>query len=80
MDIAFMGLIQQSLVVYLDDITMFSNKISYHLCHLKQIFEWRKMYGISLNPKRIIFLISKGNILGHIIAKSGIVVDHKWVK
>lgn len=39
MDIAFNGLINRSVVVYLDDITAFSKKRANHLHDLKQIFE-----------------------------------------
>ena len=34
----------------------------------------------SLNPKKSIFRVFEGNILGHVIAKSGINVDPKRVK
>jgi hypothetical protein len=39
MDIYFKGLIGQSVVVYLDDVTVYSKKWEDHLKHLKQIFE-----------------------------------------
>jgi hypothetical protein len=37
MDIAFHGLINQSIVVYLDDITVFSKNKEDHLAHLRSI-------------------------------------------
>ena len=39
MDIAFKGLINRSVVIYLDDITVFSKKRVNYLHDLKQIFE-----------------------------------------
>jgi hypothetical protein len=39
MDIAFKGLISQSMVVYLDDVTVYLKKREDHLKHLKHIFE-----------------------------------------
>lgn len=39
MDITFMELIKQSVVVYLDDMTMFSRRREDHICHLKKFFE-----------------------------------------
>lgn len=80
MDISFHDLIGQRIVVYLDDVTMFSKRRSDHLCHLKKSFERCHKYGIYLNTKKRIFTVSKGNILGLIIAKSGIKVDLEWVK
>ena len=38
MDIAFRGLIGRSVVIYLDDITIFSKKRGEHAFHLRQIF------------------------------------------
>jgi hypothetical protein len=37
MDIAFRGLINQSVVVYLDDVTVFSKNKTDHLAHLRAI-------------------------------------------
>lgn len=80
MDNTFLGLIGQSVIVYLDDVTMFSKKISDHVCPLKHIFEWRRKYGIYLNPKKSIVDVSKGILFDHIIDKSGIKIDLEMVK
>ena len=80
MDIAFCGLMGKIVVVCLDDVTVFSKRRDDHLQHLKQIFERCKKYGISLNPKKIIFVVTEGNLLGHIITKNGIIVDPERVK
>ena len=40
MDIDFRDLIGRSVVVYLDDVTIFSKKREEHAFHLKQIFEF----------------------------------------
>jgi hypothetical protein len=37
MDISFRGLINQSVVVYLDDVTIFSKNKKYHLSHLRDV-------------------------------------------
>lgn len=70
-----LGNYQTSIVVYLDDVIVFSRKWLDHICHLKNIFEWCQKYRISLNLKKIIFPVSKGNLLGHIITRSWIKVD-----
>jgi len=80
MDITFCGLIGQSVLVYLNDVTIFSKRRSNHVCHLKQIFERCCKYEIFLNPKKSIFVVLKCTLLGHIIAKSGIKVDLERVK
>ena len=68
------------MVVYLDDVTVFSKKIEEHMFHLEQIFERYRKYGISLNPKKCVFVSLDRNILGHIISKKGISIDPKRIK
>ena len=68
MDIAFHGLIGRSVVVYLDDVTIFSKKREEHAFHLKQIFERYRKYGISLNPKKCMFPVIEEKLLGHLIS------------
>ena len=80
MDIAFCGLIGRSAVVYLDDITIFSKKREEHAFHLRQIFEHCRNYGISLNPKKCVFTVTEGKLLGHIVSKTGISIDPERVK
>src|SRR5713226_8015599 len=80
MDIDFCGLIGRSSVVYLDHITIFSKKRGEHAFHLKQIFERCPKYGISLNPKKCVFAITEGKLLGHIVSKKGISIDPERIK
>lgn len=75
MDIALHGLIGIIIAIYLHDVTFFSRQQLDHLRHLKKIFEQCRKYGISLNPKESIFVVSKDNLLGYMIAKNGIKVD-----
>lgn len=75
MDIAFKGLVNKSVVIYLDDITIYSKKRSNHLRDLKQIFECCQRYGISLNPKNSFFALSEGKLLRFIVSKVGIHID-----
>ena len=80
MDIAFRGLIGYSVVVYLNDVMIFSKKREEHAFHLKQIFERCQKYGISLNPKKCVFTVIKGKLLGHIVSKKGISIDLESIK
>ena len=75
MDIAFRGLINKFVVVYLDDITVYSKIRKEHIPHLKAIFERCRRYGISLNPKKSIFSMEEGTLLEFIIYLEGITID-----
>ena len=69
MDIPFRGLINKIVVVYLDDITIYSKKISDQYHDLKQILERHLKYGISSIPKKSYFALSEGKIIGFILSK-----------
>jgi hypothetical protein len=75
MDVDFRGLINRCVVVYLDDVTVYSKNREEHIQHLTQIFERCRKYGISLNPKKTIFGVEEGKLLGHIISQAGICID-----
>jgi len=75
MDIAFAKEIHDFLVIYLDDLTAFSKSEQEHLEHLRQVFIICRKYGISLNPKKSLFGLKEGKLLGHIISKYGIRID-----
>jgi len=42
---------------------------------LKIVFEKCRKYGVSLNPKKSLFAMDEGKLLGHIISKDGICID-----
>jgi len=75
MDIAFVGQVNKFLVIYLDDLTVYSNSNKKHLKHLMKVFERCRKFGISLNSKKSLFVITEGKFLGHIISKDGVVID-----
>jgi hypothetical protein len=80
MDVAFQGLINKCVVVYLDDVTVYSKNREDHIQHLTQIFERCRKYSISLNPKKTIFGVEEGKLLGHIISQIRIRIDPKWIR
>ena len=59
MDIAFVGERDKFVVIYLDDITVFSQSDDEHLKDLKQTFLKYRKYGLSLNPKKITFCCTR---------------------
>ena len=68
-DIAFSEEKDRVVVIYLDDITMFSKTHQDHLKHLKRVFLKCRYFGISLNPKKSNFSMKEGKILGYIISE-----------
>jgi len=77
MDIDFLGEKDKFVVLYLDDITVFSKTDEEHILHLRLTFEKCRRYGLSLNSKKSQFSLSEGNLLGHIVAQEGVKIDPK---
>ena len=80
MDIAFADERDKFVVIYMDDITVYSMWDKYHIRHLERVFIKCRKYGISLNPRKSNFTLEEGKLLGHIILKEGIGIDPDRVK
>ena len=75
MDHAFNRLIGKFMADYQDDLTVQSKKREDHIHHLRKVFEICRLYGVFLNPKKCLFAINQGKLLGHIVYKEGIYID-----
>jgi hypothetical protein len=80
MDIAFIGEKDKFVVIYLDDITIFLKSDKEHCCHLRKVFLKCKSFGISLNPKKYLFTMQEGKLLGHIVSMEGVRIDPSRVE
>lgn len=80
MDITFRGLINKFIVVYLNDIIVYSKTREDHIPHLKVIFERFPRYEIFLNPKKSIFAMEEGTLLGFVISLEGITIDPRRIE
>ena len=80
MDIAFSEELGYFIIIYLDDIIALSKTDEEHLEHLRIVFEKCIKFGLSLNPKKTMFGLQEGKLLGHIILEEGIKIDPKRIK
>ena len=62
-------------VVYLDDILIYSGTMSDHLEHLRKLFEVLRKQQLYGKIEKCAFMLSEVNFLGFIIRKEGIKVD-----
>ena len=75
MDIDFVGLKGKFVLIYLDDLIVYSHIHEEHLQHLRRVFLKCRRFGISLNPKKSQFALSEGKLLGHIVSSEGVKID-----
>ena len=75
MNIAFADERDRFVLIYMDDITIYSRSDREHIKHLENVFLKCRKYGISLNLRKSNFSLEEGKLLGHIISKEGIRID-----
>lgn len=63
------------LLVYLDDVIVYSVDFATHLRHLEQVFQRLSQYGLKLRLGKCQFLRQQVKFLGHIVDKTGISPD-----
>jgi hypothetical protein len=80
MDIAFIGEKDRFVVIYLDNITVFSRSDKEHCYHLRKVFLKCRRFDLSLNPKKYLFAMEEGKLLGHIVSTEGVWIDPSRVE
>jgi len=80
MDIAFVGEKDKFVLIYLDDIIVYSSSHQNYLQHLKKVFLKCRRFGILVNPQKSQFSLNEGKLLGHIVYATGIQIDPERAK
>ena len=80
MNSSFKDLRDRIIVIYLDDLTVYSKKREHHLRDLEVVLNRCRQHIISLNPKNFVFFVEEGKLLRHIVSKDGIKIDLERVK
>ena len=77
---AFKSIHENFILVYLDDIILYSTSAANHFGHLRQVFIKCREFGVSLNPRKCVFATNRGKLLRHIVLGDGPKIDPKSVK
>ena len=80
MEIVMRGLQWKSLLVYLDDIIIFSSTVSEHFQRLDEVFCRLKQAGLKLKPSKCELLQEEVNFLGHVVTQNGVMPDASKVE
>ncbi|KAL5751049.1 hypothetical protein ACOSP7_025652 [Xanthoceras sorbifolium] len=62
-------------VVYFDDILIFSQSFAEHLDHIRQVLETLRREQLFINRKKCSFLKNEANFLGFIVSQQGVAAD-----
>ena len=68
------------IIIYLDDLTIFSKKRENHLRDLEKVLKRCMEHGILVNPKKSILYVIEGKLLGHVVSQESIKIDQECVR
>jgi hypothetical protein len=80
MNYIFMDYLDKFIVVYLDDILIYSKNEEEHAEHLRLVLEKLREHQLYAKFSKCEFWLSEVTYLGHVISKNGIVVNPKRVQ
>jgi len=72
MELIFRGLQWRTLLIYLDDVIIFSTTFDSHLERLSEVFQRLKQAGLKLKPSKCSLFRPEVSFLGHTITSNGI--------
>ncbi|GJP70686.1 hypothetical protein CLOP_g1598 [Closterium sp. NIES-67] len=73
-------LLDECVVVYVDDILIFSRNMKQHVEHLRRVFEILRQERFYVKLSKSEFALEKVQFLGHMVSAQGVHVDPKKIK
>lgn len=71
----FRDLLRKFVLVFFDDILVYSNDLDAHLLHLTQVFDVLHTHGLKIKLSKCSFAQTQVAYLGHIISAQGVAMD-----
>jgi hypothetical protein len=75
MDLAMKALNFEVMLIYLDDIIVFSQTIEEHLVRLRLLFDRLRSANLKLKPSKCRLLQEEVTFLGHVVSAAGVATD-----
>jgi len=76
----FSNLLDICVVVYLDDILIYSNDITQHQNHVKEVLKWLQESGLYAKAEKYEFHSNSMKYLGYVLLPSGLTMSDTKVK
>ncbi|XP_049824794.1 uncharacterized protein LOC126265925 [Aethina tumida] len=74
-DKVFEGMKWKDVLIYLDDIVVFSRTLEEHLQKLEKVFQRLRKAGLTLKPSKCSYAKEEVELLGYIVSREGILPD-----
>ncbi|XP_062005359.1 uncharacterized protein LOC133722489 [Rosa rugosa] len=75
MNQVFKPLLRKSVLVFFDDILVYSNDLQSHVMHLEEVFALLRTHHLRLKLTKCRFATAQVDYLGHVISSEGVAVD-----
>ena len=75
MELIFGDLNLSELILYLDDVLVFSETSTDHEVRLEKVFQRLEKHGLKLNGSKCQFFQRQVTYLGHVVSNAGVAVD-----
>jgi len=80
MNDVFSDLLDMCIVVYLDDILIYSDDITQHQSHVKEVLKWLQKVGLYAKAEKCEFYSDSVEYLGYVLSPSGLTMSDAKVK
>ena len=72
--------LDRSVVVFLDDILVYSKTLEEHVQHVRQVLQQLRQHRLYAKLSKCAFGLHEVDFLGHVVSKDGVKVDPKKTK
>ncbi|CEL52857.1 Retrotransposable element Tf2 155 kDa protein type 1 OS=Schizosaccharomyces pombe (strain 972 / ATCC 24843) GN=Tf2-1 PE=4 SV=1 [Rhizoctonia solani AG-1 IB] len=76
----FCDLLDITVIVYLDDILIFSNSREEHVQHVTEVLSCLQKHNLFCNPSRCVFFVTEVTYIGLVVTPEGISMEQEEVK
>lgn len=80
MNDTFRDFLDEFLVVYLDDLLIYSDSLKEHRMHVRKVLERLREAGLFLKPSKCVFHVQEVEFLGFVLGVNGVRMDPKKVE
>ena len=80
MNKTFHPFLDKFVVVYLDDIVIYSNTLQEHVDHLRKVFKLLRQKGLYVKKEKFSFALGELGFLGHCIKDGKLMMDESKIK
>ena len=75
MNKVFFELLDKCVLIYLDDILIFSNSVEQHRKDLRQVFDLLQQHDLHVKESKCALFLESCEFLGHVVSARGISVE-----